>query len=337
MSTIIRISKLLVCRRKHSRHVHIATAHAPCYILLLPVDTIVEILALLPLHTLLLASQTCRPLQTIVHDFFLAGRGDLLANAEPEERILYLTHLSRLQPDRWVCVKCCKLHQIRDEDTPYGQKHVGCADGLDVSDRYKVSKHFGYTPMHRHVQLALKYTRLGCKEERYRDYLERLCAFHSRLDYKPYIDIEGGLVVEYAAYPKVVNGRYLLLSIWKYVEAHYKLRPESIYCLDICPHYSQKGTRRDYSWGNIQRVMRTVFAVESTLTEISCDSCKTEFSIARSPRCATITIWQDFGSEGTIYDAEWGSLARDTHSLHHQPQTVRHSYGPFMYEGRLCR
>ncbi|KAL7921167.1 hypothetical protein ACQKWADRAFT_321656 [Trichoderma austrokoningii] len=311
-------------------------AHPTDHILLLPVEIIEEILAHLPLHTLLLASQTCRPLRKLIHDFYPAARDDMLANAEPKEILLYLTHLSRLQPDRWVCAKCFKLHRIHVEDSPYDHSHVRCTDGSDVSARYRVSKCFGYTPMHRHVQLTLKYVRLGSEESRYQEYLESLGAVHYRFDYKSRgNNTNGAVYLEYVAYPRVVDGKYLLLSIWTYGGVHYDLNARDIYCLDICPHFSQMGVRRDYNWGDIQRLFVTVFATKDTLTEISCDSCKTDFIIERSPRRFDVAVWQDFGSEGTIFDAEWGSLARDTHFIHHQPQSVRHFYGPLEHQGKI--
>ncbi|KAM0524466.1 hypothetical protein ACHAPE_000560 [Trichoderma viride] len=315
----------------------------PCYILQLPVVTLVEILALLPPYTLLLVYQTCGPLRRIIYEYFLSGRGDILANATPEDRLIYLAHFSRLQPDRWVCAKCCKLHRIHGKDTPEtcSSRHLSCVDGLDISERYGESKYLGYAPKHRHVELALKYTRLEDKERKYRKYLLKLLEpYHRRLQ-EPYWTITRGVEVRFSAYPKVVNGRYLLLSIWTYLG--YKIKPgrKSIRYLDICPHYSQEEVGRNYRWGQIgqagiehagvDQALDTAFATRNTPAHFSCDSCRTDFTIETSSERVTICIWQDFGSEGTIYDVEWGAIARDANFLYHQPQSVRQLYGPYKH------
>ncbi|KAL7899462.1 hypothetical protein HDV63DRAFT_416909 [Trichoderma sp. SZMC 28014] len=309
--------------------------HQPCYILQLPVITLVEILALLPPYTLLLVYQTCRPLRRIIHDYFLFGRGDILANATAEDRLLYLAHFSKLQLNRWVCAKCCKLHKIHEQDTPEyrSSRHLSCEDGWDISERYGESNYFTYVPKHRHVQLTLKYTRLKDKGRKYQKYLQRLLEpYHHQLQ-ETYWTITRGTQVRYSAYPKVVNGKYLLLSIWTYIGYKNKLARKSIHYLDICPHYSQ-WVGQDYrlvlnDQTGIDQALNTAFATRNTPMYFSCGFCNTDFSIETSPERATICIWQDFGSEGTIYDAEWGAIARDTNSLYHQPQSVRQLYGSY--------
>lgn len=331
------IFELLVRRKK----VKVSSqTPCPCYILQLPIDIFVEILALLPLYTLLLVYQTCRPLRTIIHHHFLAGRGDILANATPEDRLLYLAHFSRLQPDRWVCAKCCKLHRIHEEDTPYSRssRYLSCVDGLDISGRYGESKYFAYVPKHRHVELTLKYTRLKDKERKYQKYLLKLLEpCHDRLQ-EPYWTITRGVEVRFSAYPKVVNGRYLLLSIWTYLDYEIKVSRKSIRYLDICPHYSQREVRGNFHWGAIDQAaielaLDRAFTTRNIPMRFSCGTCGTDFTIQISRGYVTIYIWQDFGSEGTMFDAEWAAIARDTNSVPHQPQSVRQLYGPHKHCG----
>ncbi|EHK43350.1 hypothetical protein TRIATDRAFT_301206 [Trichoderma atroviride IMI 206040] len=318
------------------------SSQPPCHLLQLPVDMLVEILAFLPPYTLLLVYQTCRPLRTIIHQFFLAGRGDILSNATPEDRLLYLTHSSRLQPDRWVCAKCCKLHRIHGEDTPYksSPRHLSCVDGLDISERYGESKYFAYVPKHRHVQLTLKYTRLENKERVYNKYLLKLLEpYHHQLQ-EAYWTITRGVEVRFSAYPKVVNGRYLLLSIWTYLDYEIKVSRKSIRYLDICPHYSQREVRQNLHWGaialaGIERALDTAFAIRGAPMRFSCGSCKTDFSIETSSGRVTICIWQDFGPEGTVFDKGWAAIARDTGALYHRRQSIRQLYGPHNHGGEM--
>lgn len=311
-----------------------------CCILQLPVEILVKILNFLPLYSHVLVYQTCRPLRAITHEYFLAGKGDVMAIATPEEKLLYLAQLARSLPDRWVCVKCCKLHQIYEWDTPVHGRfcYLRCQDGMDATERYRVSK-VGwpeYSLRHRHVQLTLKYTRMEDNKKRHRKYLQRLLTpHHDRI--RGFFEVAEGILARISVYPKVVNGRYLLLSILVYLEARTKVSRQSIRYIDICSHISDLETS-NVSYGmrkNFDEAFDTALSAESTRKYFYCGLCGTDYSIQASPERIVVCIWQDFGPEGTIYDPDWRAIACDDRLVYHQSGSIRKLYGPHEHNGEI--
>ncbi|EHK43391.1 hypothetical protein TRIATDRAFT_35020 [Trichoderma atroviride IMI 206040] len=309
-------------------------------ILQLPVEIIVKILALLPFHSQLLVYQTCRPLRVITYEYFLTGKGNVtdLARATREDKLLYLTPLARSLPDRWVCVNCCKLHQIDKWDTPLHDTfcYLFCQDGMDTTEGYRVSRvgwpH--YYPNHRHVELTLKYTRMEDIKRRHQKYLRRLLTPHHG-PIMGYFDVAKGISGRISVYPKVVNERYLLLSIFTYVEGETKVSRQSIKFLEICSHISdQEICNIAYGWEkNINEAFETALSANNTQKFFSCGLCGTDYSIQASPERFVICVWQDFGPEGTIHDVDWRAMVCENGLVHHEPGSVRKLYGPHVHSG----
>lgn len=256
------------------------------------------------------------------------------------DKLLYLTPLARSLPDRWVCVKCCKLHRINGWDTPSHDRasDLMCQDGMDTAKRYRACKVGwpAYYPDHRHVELTLKYTRMEDIKRRHQKYLQRLLAPHHG-PIKGFFDVDEGISAQISVYPKVVNGRYLLLSIFTYVEGQTKVSRQSIRFLEICSHISV------YEICNIAYGMKKNFdeAFEIALSAnnirkfFSCGLCGTDYSIQASPERYIICVWQDFGPEGTIYDSDWTAMGRQNGLVYHEPGSVRKLYGPHEYNGEI--
>lgn len=312
-------------------------------ILHLPVEMVVKILAFLPLDSRFLVYQTCRPLRAITYKYFLAGKGNVidLARATREDKLLYLTALARSLPDRWVCVKCCRLHQIDEWDTPLHDSsyYLLCQDGMDTTEGYRVSK-VGwpkYYPDHRHVELTLKYTRTEDIKRKHQKYLQRLLTpYHGPI--KGYFDVAKGISARISVYPKVVNGRYLLLSILTYVEDETKVSRQSIKFLEICSHISHQEMCK-FAYGmekNIDEAFEIALSANNTRTFFSCGLCGTDYSIQASPERFIICVWQDFGPEGTIYDLDWRAMVCENGLVYHKPGSVRKLYGPHEHNGEIC-
>lgn len=334
--------------RSSLRHEHYSTPtrliwgkpRTHSYILQLPVEIVVKILAFLPLHSQLLVYQTCRPLRATAYEYFLAGKGNIMARATPEDKLRYLTQLARSRPNQWVCVKCCKLHQIHEWDTllHYRYCHVECQDGMDITERYRLSKigHPKYYPRHRHVELTLKYTRMEDKKRRHRRYLQRLLTPHHD-QIREVFEIAKGIPAQISVYPKVVNGRYLLLSIMTYLEGETKVSRQSIRFLEICSHVSEQETC-NITYGmrrNIDEAFDTAFLAKGSRNRFSCGLCGTDYLIQASPERVIVCIWQDFGPEGTIYDADWRSMVCDDKLIYHESGSVRKLYGPHEHDGEI--
>ncbi|KAL7800281.1 hypothetical protein V8C37DRAFT_407217 [Trichoderma ceciliae] len=235
------------------------------YMLQLPLEIILKILALLPPYTQLLAYQTCRPLRAIIYQRFLAGKGEILATWK--DTLLYLTHLSRSLPDR---------------------------------------------------------------------YLQRLIApYHSQIKWR--FDIDQGISAWRSVYPKVVDGRYLLCSIWTYLEGQTKVSQQSIRYIFICPHIRTfemeciQERRRKY----IDMAFEEAFSEMNTKTYSSCRSCRTDDFIQASPERVIVCAWQDFGPEGMVSDPDWGAITLSFNSVHHRPGSVRELYGQHEHNGEI--
>lgn len=310
-------------------------------ILELPVEILVKILALLPHHSQLLVYQTCRSLRAITYEYFLAEKGDIreLARATREEKLPYLTALARYLPDRWVCVKCCKLHHINGWDTPLHDRSrdLLCQDGMDTAVGYRVCR-VGwpkYYPDHRHLELTLKYTRMEDIKRRHQKYLQRLLTPHHG-QIKGFNDVDKGISAQISAYPKVVNGRYLLLSILTYVKGQTKVSRQSIRFLEICSHISTLETCNMYGMKkNIEEAFEIALSAENTQKLFSCGLCGTDYSIQASPERFIICIWQDFGPEGTIYDSDWTAMVCENGLVYHKSGSIRKLYGPHEHNGEI--
>ncbi|KAL7784784.1 hypothetical protein V8C43DRAFT_317918 [Trichoderma afarasin] len=269
-------------------------------ILQLPVELLLNILHFLPPYSRLLVYQTCRVLRAIVHQTFVAGRGVILVTME--HRLIYLTHLARSLPDRWVCAKCCKLH-----------------------------------PTNRHIELTLKYARLNSSKRAHQEHLKRLLTAH----HATIIRVVEGIQLKRSFYPKVVDGRYLLLTVQTYLALGSNLiSQQSMDWIQICPHLTALGTfslSRDHRM-HLGKIIYLAFAAPANTPIFeSCSSCGTDFSVQASPKLATVCIWQDLGPEGSVYDPEWAAIVRETTKIYHRPGSIRELYGQHEHNGELLQ
>ncbi|KAH7318106.1 hypothetical protein B0I35DRAFT_478643 [Stachybotrys elegans] len=136
------------------QHLHIPrrSKPQPCYLLDMPQDVILHILGFLGEGTHILLSQTCTALRRIIAHI-------PLANLYREQRLDLLLGLSRDLPDRWVCEICVRLHATHPQDTWAEPWHTTCPAGWR---QHKDLNPCGLDMSFRHVQLALKYSRIGC-------------------------------------------------------------------------------------------------------------------------------------------------------------------------------
>ncbi|KAL7892200.1 hypothetical protein HDV63DRAFT_398793 [Trichoderma sp. SZMC 28014] len=332
---IIKLSTRLI-RRVRSK------THPQTYILQLPVELLLKILDYLPPYSQLLVYQTCRPLRTLVRQHFLDGKGDLLATLE--DRLRYLTHLARSTPERWVCAKCCKLHQTCKWDTPVyrGAYHLpACGEGMGYVEDSECKRlaNDGYAASHRHIELTLKYVRLKSSKKEHRKHLQRLLAPHHFQTQSPHsISVAEGILAQKSFYPKVVDGRYLLLTVRTYLGTSTPVSPQSIKSLLICPH--------QYTFGSFRRrnemkiYLDTVFymafsAPPNTPFFCSCLACGTDISIQTSPERILVCAWQDLGPEATVYDPDWEAIVRYTEVVHHKTGSIRELFGQQVHNGEV--
>ena len=311
----------------------------PCALLELPVEVILLIGDQLPQQSHLVLAQTCRPLQVAVHVYL--HRGGL--RLSHDEHLDYLACLARDLPDKWVCEHCVKLHQVAFNDGP----HADCYHPMIPCKRHLPSIGFWtestpYELYHRHVQLALKYIRAGDDlDARYRSYLKGLL---EPIEDVSYSDTKNVLPIKFSASPRVVGGRFLLLSTWRYDRAEQTslsrdpswLR-DSLGFLILCRHQSvrwdvlfsvenPRGYYRRLRLSDIMRTMACAFeAPDGIELDGACSCCRTDFAAEASPERVILRVWQDLGTEGSPTDAMWQSFASHTKKVvvEHKPGSVR--------------
>ncbi|PTB47943.1 hypothetical protein M431DRAFT_501653 [Trichoderma harzianum CBS 226.95] len=301
-----------------------------CAILELPNELLEAIVTHLPQHGQMLIGQTCRRFQAVAHRNLPAQK---YRPDTSEGRLLYLSHRARSLPDRWVCTECIKLHRINVSDTP-------------ANSLYTLYKKFRLS--HIHVQLTLKYTRLNKMEQRYEDYLKSLIApYHKYL--RPN-DLDTNKVKrKYSVYPKIVNGRYLLHTVWRYYQAKGPISMQSMGYISICPHRegpSLTGTLTEFyaSRMSLDTQAETNGAVNNDPrngldvcierafrllhTEVcsSCIYCTTDFSVRASQKEVVVSVWQDFGGEDTAFSTEWSALVFRLRCVYYHFGSIRKLY-----------
>lgn len=170
-------------------------------ILQLPLELITATMDGLPAHSKPIFAQTCRSMRNI-----LAGRCEVAPQHETEGRLRYLSDISRLSHDSWVCSACVAPHRVNYDDTPGGLTKTKTP--LQFCDILGdgVCQMRNCLLAHRHARLALKYTRLASARPIHQAYLENLlahirtkCSWQHRIGIAPHCSMD----------PKVAKGRYL--------------------------------------------------------------------------------------------------------------------------------
>ncbi|KAI1398316.1 hypothetical protein F4819DRAFT_502465 [Hypoxylon fuscum] len=279
-------------------------------LLQLPLELVYLVAEFLTPVDLALLSQTCRSLQAALKGY---------SNASHLCRTEYLTYLAGLArglPEKWVCEGCMTLHPIVRFDTPGSKYHKSYCPLKSVTSLRYGPPHYKIPdddrlrckqiPIgHRHVQLALKYTRLKCPE--YKSYLQALIAPHHDMQFKP--SRETLLKTHYSAYPRIVAGddgnlRFLLLSTWRYYKGRKDILLHELGYQMICPHL-----RLNCGPCVLESATEKALKARGNGRERTgaCPRCATDFSVQLTSGYLSLRVWQDFGSEGSPVDLAWKS------------------------------
>lgn len=190
----------------------------------MPFDFHFQLLGHLSLADKYILSQACRFTRDLAGLDWRSELNQLTA----DKRLKFWTDVAYALPDQWVCPNCCRLHRVDFGDTPQSDLPPSiCTAGLfpraymdpDVSQirRYEIR--------HCHVQLALKYTRLG----RHKEYVERLM--------KPLRTSWDSLNKGSFVTPVIINERFIIKQ-WFWICTSERLTREKIATLflRLCPH-----------------------------------------------------------------------------------------------------
>lgn len=272
----------------------------------LPVEIILLIAKNLPLYGRRIFSETCRALYNAIP----RDKGQWLC-AKVSDRLDYLTSLVREQPDRWVCLRCRRTHRDEVTDSPGSP---GGAVQYDCSDMtfYRVTlPHLDLrrrTPGNSiyianwHIQISVKFARLQKlgqldrqQQERLKELLEPIPA--------------GGTTCKITMYPKVVNGRYLMLvesgtlvSDKNEVDTR---RTQEMFCQHLRLLTTHEYFTRDFEEdenpdGQVVTQVGLLQAAcmnRQTAFDAFCRRCRLDVTLAATNGRLTVRTWRDLGSE----------------------------------------
>ncbi|KAJ3519379.1 hypothetical protein NM208_g14147 [Fusarium decemcellulare] len=208
-------------------------------------------------------------------------------------------------------------------DTPANPFTSGCPKAKKAAK--PASPNVGWTvalPHHRHVQLALKHTRLGKRSP----YLENIS--------------EPGPIIRpkrEALYPKIVNGRYIVLYTWTRTKSPGSLYQKDLEVLRACKHQccwssDNKKLQPLNPFHNFERTINAALREVGHEVLGTCHRCATDFSVRVDNSVMTAWIWKDLGSEGSPMEPAWRRLTGDYRlpsedsKSEHKPGDIRALY-----------
>jgi F-box associated protein len=292
----------------------------------LPVDVICLILQELPLHTKALLSQTCRSMRTLLQDDMM-----LVQSLSPHDCFNFISGVTDALSDYVTCGLCRKPHVVDTTDLPYppfARKSYPCSRDWtqlrchDYGIRYRLS--------YQHVQLVLKYSRRQLShqpiQESYLSCLLRPFTAHALMFDR--------VTIEFTVQPRVIDGRFILHSQWKY-----KIRGRSVFMEDIrpsilCPHLNLTHTSNQFLRSN-PLISTVSSAIDNPGEKIygSCTRCATDYSILMLPSGVNVEAWQDLGNSGSPWDPYWIAQMNDSDnsefwgpSVPHESQSIMESW-----------
>ncbi|KAF5539560.1 f-box domain-containing protein [Fusarium napiforme] len=272
----------------------------------LPVDVLICILDHAELCDLYWLSQTCKSMQRLAKRDFRT----IVNNTNAEDKAEFLLGLAYVLPDHFFCVNYCMLHTV-DSHAPLLMSPHCC----DYSVNHGRICAAGFDLQYQHVQLALKYNRLGGS---YRDALAPLMRTH-------YQSVSGGLLgpnMHSSATPEIKNGHFLLHEEWK-LEASLtqSVRVPDVY-LPICSHIILLGRRPTVDptaeisgtvWGLVRHVppLENLEVGRSYAPRGSCQTCSTSYAFSVSKANGVVlNTTHDYGSFNSL--DEWKRRSLET-------------------------
>jgi hypothetical protein len=279
----------------------------------MPIDLIHEITNHLSPADNIIFATTCRAVRNI------AGPGQFPPDdteENREERFEYLASMCRDMPDHWVCEECMQYHCIDTTDTPADSRPTcPLADSYGRYNRpLQLAPGDEYELGRRHVQLALKYTRMGDSLlPSHRQYLGRLTAARQYSLAYPW---EKKATVTAKITPRIVEGRFLLRTLCEYRVPSRQITWDLIGSESVCRH-QQFFPVGDDAWtiGSIHPDLRQFHSAVDLSFEMRgaevrghCPHCFTDFSVTTTARSMQISVWMDLGTESSPLDPVWRSF-----------------------------
>ena len=279
----------------------------------LPLELLFDILDHLPWAEKVSLAQTCRDFWSSLHP----RCASIFRDATFRNRVKYLNALSSLIPDHYYCPRCYALHSIDSEDVPVLDEHrarsdIFCGSRTCPNPESPYSRrliHPNYGLAFRHIQLAIKYSRLKNTHQTYRASI--LQKFTTSTD--PSSSPE----VQFTAEPRVRDGRFIIKTIHRISDGEQNLSMLKVIETRIrfCPHHSLNDIQgllyrfQDPMLASIDNLIN--LAPQSSSSHArhasSCDQCPTDYKIKFTGKELFVSTWQDLGTGICAKDHYWQS------------------------------
>ena len=257
-------------------------------------------------------SQTCRGLWYPLHSKCIST----FRKATSEDRLKYLTMLSNVLLDHYVCERCCVLHLINPEDVPgiwrslcWGTYHVPCP--LPELNESRLCFCRNYSFGYRHGQLAFKYSRLGGKavHQRYLNNIMRGFVRKENPSFQERVQSDA-----FTARPRIIRGKLIVRVRYHFFEDLPKVSYSNIVMtpMSFCPHHRMGGL---HYWKNpVILIIYSLFQQPSGTPypgfhrrKFSCDRCPSDYEFIMKDCMLTVSIWRDLGKGTYLEDPCWRS------------------------------
>ncbi|KAI1752456.1 hypothetical protein F4782DRAFT_530323 [Xylaria castorea] len=221
---------------------------------------------------------------------------------DPIDLLTLLVKAGRNNPNQWVCEACFSTHEIKPMIAPAGNldeyifescpmtiEQFGTCAYDSLGDRVD-SRHRKFD--HRHVELALKWTRLQDP------------------DYKPMLD-------------ELMRRRH-----WMTTEVSTQVQMEifTTSLEELMGSGPSPMNRGSLSSSFIKSVDNDVLRNRPE-SRFTCENCATDYTIVWEENWIDLTVWQDFGPETSPNNILWRSQCRDGLTpVLHEPGTVKRMY-----------
>ncbi|KAM6538297.1 hypothetical protein FALCPG4_000169 [Fusarium falciforme] len=277
----------------------------------MPLDILLIIASFLPLHAELIFTHTCVAVKKA-----LTRPSNAERRLDWDEHLEYLTAVISNRTDRWVCDDCDRTHPTYMEDSPRTPMAPDCYRLKFFQVENPWTEPFKL-PCHRHVQLALKYLRLGPQSTQEQAHLDELLSLthltETIHDSPSPTRGRGSIRLEQYSYPKAAHGRYLILYTCTYtpLEDHWGLTP----ILKACKHRSVRFYRSEKELSVLNHLeLNLVLHRNSPLApsvsradkvDWSCPDCETDLEAYWNGSSVIMKVWRDLGTEGSPFATDW--------------------------------
>ncbi|KAK1510995.1 uncharacterized protein CCOS01_06949 [Colletotrichum costaricense] len=291
------------------------------YLLRISIELLEEIISYLDLLSQFMLSRTCRAGRILTQKDWKDASLALPAS----EQISFWAAVAYKLPNHWVCARCCALHATDRSDTPRSQQSPPCQQGetLDTLGR-------SYKLRHTHIELALKFRRMGTNTAYFSELLEP-CEYRT---YRGAESWKSGSPNVTIHIPRIVEGRFCLQVIKEFhgYEALHEIRSFRICRHQLFPWWYW-GIK---DWGVFEKNMEAAWHHPGNVYDGHCQCCPVDYSILRDDDVLRVTLWYDFGTGKSPRDLEWMVHLGDETDIYsnglyvnvkdHEPGSIRKSF-----------